>query len=140
LAANECPSKLRALGYWLSREPLNRADAQLTAANATVSKDEADLTEALERRREFDPLERFLVSLPTPLQAIKTDAQGKFSFKAPGGVYFLLARATRAVVGPQENYVWVLKVDTRSQSQDVLLTNDNQIQTGCDSCLPWPPR
>lgn len=58
-----------------------------------------------------------------PSEATKTDADGQFTVKVSGARTWLLARASRTVVGNDETYVWMQPTDGKSPK--LLLANDN---------------
>jgi hypothetical protein len=77
------------------------------------------------------------------LQSTKTDADGKFGFKVPNGVYVLAAASNRSagatVIGNQsfqktESYHWMVKV-TVNKDKTVMLANDNLASAGSDDSL-----
>ena len=81
--------------------------------------------------------------LPLALQSTKTDADGKFGFKVPNGVYVLAAASNRSagatVIGNQsfqktESYHWMVKV-TVNKDKTVMLANDNLASAGSDDSL-----
>ena len=77
--------------------------------------------------------------LPTLLQSIKTDADGKFAFQVPPGRYVLVARATRKVREDVEFYNWMVRVKVDSD-QKIMLANDNLSSSGSQDSLVLTPR
>ena len=75
----------------------------------------------------------YFQGLPAPLQATKTDADGKFTFQVKSGTYVLAAVSSRNagvdVIGTSsiprvEFYSWLVKV-VLTENKKVMLANDN---------------
>jgi hypothetical protein len=76
--------------------------------------------------------------LPAAVAQAKTDADGKFSMSLPVGDYVLAAATSRAIFKDMEQYYWLVKLDPNDQSQSLMLSNDNMVQTKCRECIPLP--
>lgn len=71
-------------------------------------------------------------ALPTSVAKTTTDANGKFSLKVPASrKYILAARGSRLITNRTEKYYWLIKVDAAKDTQQIVLSNNNQV--GSDS-------
>lgn len=75
------------------------------------------------------------------MATVKTDADGKFSISIPkSGKYAILANSKRQVMDTSENYQWAVWVATKKNSKvNLMLANDNLIETGCSDCIISKP-
>ena len=71
----------------------------------------------------------YFSDLPEAMQATKTDADGKFSFKVPTGSYALAAASSRQAGKETEFYHWMVKV-TVANDKKAMLANDNLSTSG----------
>jgi len=83
--------------------------------------------------------EYYFSSLPEPLAATKTDADGKFSFKLKKGIRVALAANGKRLVGDHhEFYYWLIWVSVDANSSKVLLSNDNLMDANpSDALVKW---
>ncbi|MFZ6777316.1 hypothetical protein ACO0LD_10870 [Undibacterium sp. Ji83W] len=67
----------------------------------------------------------------------KTDADGKFTISVPkNGKYAVLANSKRQIGETSENYQWAVWITTKKSSKvNLMLANDNLIETGCSDCV-----
>lgn len=74
---------------------------------------------------------------PVPLAETKTNSDGKFSFMLKPGRYGIWARGSRSIGSDVEHYFWFLWVAVaEGKAQDILLSNDNQINSICnETCV-----
>ena len=80
--------------------------------------------------------EFYLSGRPKPLQSIKTDSEGRFSFKLVSGKYALAAMGSRKVGDSTEKYYWFVWVTVRKDpTQKVMLSNDNLFETHPTACV-----
>jgi hypothetical protein len=114
-------------------ERTNAADRAATGKNI-------DWRKAVSKFTSFDSPAYYMVDLPKAAAVAKTDADGKFSLSVPQGRYVIAAQASRSVFRDTEYYYWLVAVDG-TKPQALMLSNDNQVQTGCAECvrLPAPP-
>ena len=108
------------------------------AVKAAIGRGDGSFNKALDARSKIADVKRglrwaadytmsadyYFSGLPQPLQTTKTDADGKFSFKVPGGSYVLAAFSSRKVGKDTESYHWMLKV-TADADKKVMFANDN---------------
>ena len=78
----------------------------------------------------------YFQDLPAAVATGKTDADGKFTLTLPPGKYVFAATASRSVFKDTEQYAWLVNVDASKPVQGLLLSNDNEIKTGCGTCAP----
>jgi DNA-directed RNA polymerase subunit RPC12/RpoP len=65
-----------------------------------------------------------------PVAATKTDADGRFSVFIPKyGSYILAATANRMAGSEREEYYWLLKIDALPPNQEILISNDNLLDS-----------
>ncbi len=84
--------------------------------------------EAVERAANWPTVESHFASLPKPIAAAVTNADGVFSIVVPTRERFALAvHATRRVGGTEEEYYWLIWVDPREKNDSILVTNRNLI-------------
>jgi hypothetical protein len=77
----------------------------------------------------------YFASLPKGF-ASKTDADGKFLLDLPAGKYVVAAKSSRLVsLYSQEDYYWLIYVNTTSKNQSLMLSNDNLFKTQCNECV-----
>ena len=77
----------------------------------------------------------YFQDLPAAVATGKTDADGKFTLTLPPGKYVFAATASRSVSKDTEQYAWLVKVDASNPVHGLLLSNDNQAETGCKECM-----
>jgi hypothetical protein len=74
--------------------------------------------------------------LPLPVQATKTDADGKFSFNLKPGRYALIATSTLKAVDNKEEYFWLIWIDVgRKYPKRIFLNNDNLLESKSADCV-----
>ena len=76
----------------------------------------------------------YFKDLPEPIQTTKSDADGKFSFKAPSGSYVLAAVSRRQTGKETEFYHWMVKLKVDADKK-VMLANDNLSSSGSTDSL-----
>jgi hypothetical protein len=76
----------------------------------------------------------YFSNLPEALQTTKTDADGKFSFKALSGSYVLVAASSRSAGEKTEFYHWMVKVKVSADAK-IMLANDNLSSSGSPDSL-----
>lgn len=106
-------------------------DAAIVAAKQSQEK-------AKEIQAKFDYFTggAFLIDgMPVPLAAAKTDADGKFGIKLRAGKYVVVATAGRSLGTSEEKYYWLVKTDTSTQDQSLMLSNDNLVGMDCAECI-----
>lgn len=111
---------------------------EIRVLEEAVAKEEA----AIKIRKEveskslyFDSPEYYFENLPTTIAKSKTDIDGKFTLTLPTGKYVIVARSDRVVIKGDENYYWLVLVDTSSPNQSLMLSNDNLFETKCNECV-----
>lgn len=65
----------------------------------------------------------------------KTDADGKFAVQLPRGELVLVANAQRKVLDTTENYFWAIRSSSIDFKRELFLSNDNLVETKCQSCM-----
>jgi hypothetical protein len=76
----------------------------------------------------------FFVAMPPSKATAKTDADGKFKLSLPAGKYALAAFGSRHIAGDIERYHWLVWVTVPSKG-DIMLSNDNMMDTTCRECV-----
>jgi len=82
----------------------------------------------------FETQEYYLKSLPAAKMTGKSDADGRFLLALPKGKYVIVANSSRKVGDSTESYQWLVKIDV-TQSGDLMLSNDNMLDTQCKECI-----
>jgi len=78
----------------------------------------------------------YVSDLPRPIQSIKTNSDGKFSFRLRSGRYALAGSANRKVGDSTEEYFWLIWVNISDDPlTKVMLSNDNLFETYCNDCV-----
>lgn len=79
-----------------------------------------------------------LESTIKPLSTTKTDSDGKFSIAFPNKKQVaLIAKASRNVGGETEVYYWLVWIPNKKTELNVILANDNLIETNCNECISY---
>lgn len=104
------------------------------AENAWSIKLMAEISARVEFRS-FKTGAYYFSGLPAGISTSKTDVDGKFKLDLPAGKYALAAKSSRHVFGNTEEYYWIIWVNTSSQNQSVMLSNDNMFETQCSDCV-----
>ena len=104
----------------------------------------AELREMMKKHRETATALRTIVdqifAVVPPLDAVKTDADGKFSLTVPANQKFaVVANSRRDVADKTEYYQWAVWHFPKKGSKNfVTLANDNLLETHCDDCVQLP--
>lgn len=102
-------------------------------ANRSEKSNSVSAAEALVRP--FITGKYYFASLPTGF-ASKTDADGRFALNLPAGKYVVAAKSSRRVSRySEEDYYWLIYVNTTSKNQSLMLSNDNLFKTQCNECV-----
>lgn len=79
---------------------------------------------------------KYFEKLPTPTAVAKTDADGRFTLTLPLGKYVIAAKSSRRLSKTDsEFYFWLVRLDTSSINQSLMLSNDNLLETACNECV-----
>lgn len=118
--------------YWRLYERVEKAE------DAMAKKEER----AIEIKKLISNLknpESYITNLPNTIYKAKSNADGHFTLNVPRGVYVLSARSSRLIIGDNaEQYLWLVRVDTRGGGADLFLSNDNLYETSCNDCIRLP--
>ncbi|WP_265945459.1 hypothetical protein [Dechloromonas sp. A34] len=85
-----------------------------------------------------NPYEYKAETLLKPIASSVTDSNGNFSIKLPPGSYIVSAQTNRLVFfGGEEKYRWMLYVNTTTNQDRIILTNNNilNIEANCKYCV-----
>lgn len=113
-------------------------EAAAKAQKATLEAREG-LSEITSKAAYTRSAQYYFSDLPEAVQATKTDADGRFIFKAPSGSYVLVAESNRNAGREIELYDWMVKVTVANADKKVMLANDNLSSTeSADSMIRTP--
>lgn len=113
-------------------EKVNAAEKRIKAKKAEIAKLDADF-------QKYYRGGYWIMELPVPLQAAKTDADGNFVLRLKPGRHALVADASRKVLDKTEEYFWLVWIDVKPESNDrIFLSNDNLLETFCAQCIIRP--
>jgi hypothetical protein len=88
----------------------------------------------------YDSPAFYFSSVPGLKAVGKTDADGKFSVRLPRGDLVLVANAQRKVLDTTENYFWAIRSSGIDFKRELFLSNDNLVETKCQSCVTITPK
>ena len=118
---------------------------EIQASEDSLKKSIIEMKATIKRQEEHIKTLKFWSSpafyfqeLPAQLAAAKakTDVDGKFSMKLPPGEYIIAATSSRTAFSKEEEtYFWLVKVDTTTANQFIMLSNDNLFETSCATCF-----
>lgn len=110
----------------LEEKLMEDTKATIAAYKATLAEYEA-----------FDNTEFLMDGLPNSKFISKTDADGRFTLTLPKGKYVIAANSNRNVINVVETYHWLVWVDSSSANQKLMLSNDNLLETRCNTCVKF---
>jgi hypothetical protein len=120
----------------------DESDLQKAKAWSVAYANTKKITQQLEdlhtRRQQLTSAEHFLKDLPAAIATATTDADGTFTLPIPrDGRYGIVARASRALDGEEQTYLWFVWISLDgAPGKRLVLNNDNVVGAGSpDSAL-----
>lgn len=102
-------------------------------------KDKDRITQGERKIANLRGLENYVNNLPNASYKTKSNADGFFRLNVPNGTYVVLAQSSRLVYGEKnEQYSWLVRIDTKGGGADLFLSNDNLYETKCEDCVRFP--
>lgn len=118
--------------YWNLFKNIEKAEVE-------TGKYKAEITRAEKKIVNLKGIENYIKNLPGTSYKTKSNADGFFRLNVPDGAYVVLAQSNRMIDSEKnEQYTWLVRFDTRSGGTELLLSNDNLYETGCEDCVRLP--
>lgn len=118
--------------YWNHFKNIERVEEEILKENEGINKLERNIAN-------LRGLENYINKLPGTSYKTKSNAEGFFRLNVPSGTYVVLAQSSRLIFGEKnEQYVWLVRVDTKGGIVELFLSNDNLYETNCEDCVRFP--
>lgn len=115
--------------YWNLYKKIEKTEDEMERDKERISEIEREIAN-------LKSPEIYTKNLPNTPYRAKSNADGHFRLNVPRGIYIVVAKSSRVVFGDKtEEYLWMVRIDSRTGGSELLLTNDNLHETYCADCL-----